>query len=186
MKVGHSPFTVFQKELVLLFFSEHLNRKCSTAAPHDSKPFITCFVELCHIFPISRSPWNVWKCIQAHILFLLLVSDGDFQPESKEKSHKHNVSLTQKQNLCQEHFLLNRIRPIFIWSHGCKTMKECRHTVWFLTTSYRVVLFFWIGMFMYKGERSAGSNVKFTLQHFIMLLTCPVFIHSGKKGSRLR
>lgn len=85
------------------FFFEHLNRKCSTAAPHDSKPFIMfCWivVAMCHIFPISRSPWDVWKCIQAHILFLLLVSDGDFQPERKERSHKHNVSLTQKQNLC--------------------------------------------------------------------------------------
>lgn len=145
-------------------------------------------VVMCHIFPISRSPWNVWKCIQAHILFLLLVSNGDFQPESKEKSHKHIVSLTQKQNLCQEHLLLNRIRPIFIWSHGCKTMRECRHTVWCLTTSYRVVLFFWIadGMFMYKGERSAGLQCKIHTAALYNPANLSCFYPQWKKGKQTK
>lgn len=30
-----------------------------------------------------------------------------------------------------------------------------------------------------KGQ--LASSIKFTLQYFNMLLTCPVFIHSGKK-----
>lgn len=40
------PFKLFQKEIIAFFyFLEHQNRKCSTAAPHDLKPFIICFVE---------------------------------------------------------------------------------------------------------------------------------------------
>lgn len=91
--------------------------------------FFQIVVAMCHIFPITCSSQvsvpEILSHIQAHILFLLLVSDGAFQPESKGRSHKHNVSKTQTQNLCQKHFVPNHIKLNVIWNNGCKTMKEC-------------------------------------------------------------
>lgn len=85
--------------------------------------FCQILVAMCHIFPTCSS-WEILNCLQVHIVFLSLVCDGDFQPASKERSHKHNVSKTQTLKLWREHFLLNHIRPIFIWNKGCKTTKE--------------------------------------------------------------
>lgn len=86
--------------------------------------FCQLLVAMCHIFPITCSSWEILNCLQVHIMFLSLVCDGDFQPASKERSHKHNVSKTRTLKPWQEHFLLNHIRSIFIWNKGCKTTKE--------------------------------------------------------------
>lgn len=79
MKVGHFPFTLFHKEMVLLFW-----------APEQEVYYFLLYVlsnSNCDVLHISNDTQllRCQKCIQAHILFLLLVFDGDFQPESKEK-----------------------------------------------------------------------------------------------------
>lgn len=151
-KVGHFPFTLFQNETILLILfcvaKQEMRYCCSTWSKTSPDMFCRIVVAMCHIFPITCSSWEILSHIQAHILFLLLVSDGAFQPESKGRSHKHNVSKTQTQNLCQEHFLLNHIRLNVIWNNGCKTMKECTPMI----PDYILPCFFLIFLFFYYWE----------------------------------
>lgn len=164
--------------------------------------FCRIVVAMCHIFPITCSSWvsvpEILSHIQAHILFLLLVSDGALQPESKGRSHKHNVRKTQTQNLCQEHFLLNHIRLNVIWNNSCKTMKECTPMIpdyillccWFFRFDFFSLP---LGMFIRWIPRSAAllptvhtAALYCALYYLQCLLTCPDFIHSGKDGRRLK
>lgn len=153
---------------------EHLNRKCSTAAPHDSKPFYYMF---CRIQPL--------RCLTMYSSSSCF-SCSSLTGTSSQRARKEVTNITWV-------WLQNKtsVRNISSWissgqfSSGVMTVKQWRNLhIWLNLTE---VFFHNIrDVYVQRWKVQLASYVKFTLQYFIMLLTCPVFIHSGKKGRRPR
>lgn len=117
------PFPIYlvsERNNSVFFFFEHQNRKCSTAAPHDSKPFYYMFCENCscdvsHISNNTQMSENVFKLTSCFSCTSLTGTSS--QTARKEVTNIMWVRLK------------TQIRPIFIWGNGCKTTKERIHVI---------------------------------------------------------